>query len=245
MAYPTVASLISDAAAEMGLITADIVDPYASMDQNIVQLLRLLKSGGVAINKHRDWTHLRKEYTFATVNGTESYALPADFKSLLPNSGWNRSTSFPLGGPVGSDYWQFRKAVPVASTIVFMIRIWRGQMFFSPIPGSAQTIAYEYESTSWAGVAAAILPNGNTKDAPTLKDDVIFFDQLLMLTRLKLDFRKEKRFDTVSEQDAYDDALYAAESEDSPGSMIYLGGRSNGTPRKLDRWNLPDTGAGQ
>ncbi len=241
MAYDTVANLVSDAAIEMGLVTAAIADPFASTDQNIVQLLRLLKSGGRDLNKRRDWTHLRKEYTFGTVNGTESYALPADFKSLLPNSGWNRSTSFPLGGPVGSDYWQFRKAVPIASTIVFMIRIWQGQMFFSPVPGSAQTIAYEYESTSWAGAAAAVLPNGNTKDAPTTKDDVIFFDPLLIVKRLKLDFRKEKRFDTVSEQDAYDDVLYAAESEDSPASTIYLGGRSNRTPRRLDKWNLPDT----
>jgi hypothetical protein len=177
------------------------------------------------------------------VNGTEAYALPSDFRSLVANSGWNRSTSFPLGGPVGSEYWQFRKAVAVGGVLYTNIRIWKGQMWLEPTPSAVQTIAYEYQSNAWLGIAAATLPGGNTLDAPTDKAHVIFFDALLVVKRLKLDFRKAKGFDTAAEQDAYDDALYAAEAEDSPASTIYLGGRVGGI-RKLDRWNIPDTGVG-
>src|SRR6266481_4730387 len=112
MVYATVASLISDAAVELGLVSADIVDPYASTDPNILQLVRLLKSGGSSLARYREWSHLQKEFTFQTVNGQNAYPLlPTDFLSLVPNSGWNRTTQIPLGGPIGAQYWQFRKAV--------------------------------------------------------------------------------------------------------------------------------------
>lgn len=237
MSYETVATLISDAALELALVVAAIADPFASTEQNIVQLRQLLKSGGRDLAKRRDWRHLQKEYTFPTVNGTEAYALPADFRSLVPNSGWDRTTHLPVGGPVEAEYWQFRKAVTAGGVIYRNVRIWLGQMWLEPTPTSVEMIAYEYQSTSWLKTAAGAVP---TLDAPVAKDDVVYFDPLLVLRRLKRDFRRAKGFDVAGEENDYQEALYAAEAEDSPSSTIYIGGRKSRFHR-LDRHNLPDT----
>jgi hypothetical protein len=47
-AWDTVAEIVSDAAIELGLISAAISDPFASTDPNILQLIGLLKSGGAS-----------------------------------------------------------------------------------------------------------------------------------------------------------------------------------------------------
>jgi hypothetical protein len=113
-AWPTVASAINDAATELGLIQADIGDPYAATDPNVLQLLRLLKSAGRELAKRRKWTHLIKEYTFNLATNTQSYTIPSDFGSMIDDSGWDRSTRFPLTGPLDSQDWQFLQATPVA-----------------------------------------------------------------------------------------------------------------------------------
>lgn len=242
-AWDTVANLISDAAIELGIApnAAPITDPFASTDPNIRQLLAYLKSGGRDLTKRRNWTHLQKEFTFATVNGTAQYALPSDYRSLVPNTGWDRTTTRPLGGPVDGEYYQFVKAVPLVGTFIEYIRIWQGQIWLIPTPTAAETLAFEYNGSFWVKPSGQTSPTSST---PTLASDVVCFDPNLVVARLKLDFRRNKKLDTTEEQDAYDDALYAAELEDSPGRTIYIGGRRDKPPRRVDRWNIPDTGAG-
>lgn len=241
-AWPTVASAISDAAIELGIAAnaADIADPYASTDTNILQLLRLLKSGGRELVKHRLWTHLVKEYTFNLVAGTQSYALATDFRTMLDDSGWDRTTRFPLEGPISTEDWQFLQAIPIASNIVYRFRIWQNQLFVTPTPGAGvtDTVAYEYHSSSWVAVTAT--PTVPTKDAPTIASDVIAFDPRLVVARLKRDFRRNKKQDSQAEEDDYQAALFDAENEDSQARTIYLSGRSRRLPRKIDRWNIPD-----
>lgn len=237
--FPTVASVVSDAAVEMGLVQADIVDPFASADPNIFQLLRLLKSGGREIVKHREWTHLIKEYVFNLAAGVASYARPNDFRSIIADSGWDRTTRFPLSGPTSSEDWQFLQAVPIASNIAYKFREWQGQIFVTPTPGAGttDTMAYEYNSNSWIQPAGQAQP---TLDAPAAATDIVCFNPRLALARLKRDWRRNKKQDSQAEEDDYQAALFDAENDDSAGRTIYLGGRINRMPRKLDRWNLPD-----
>jgi len=239
-AWPTVASVVNDAATELGLIAADVVDPFASTDPNVLQLLRLLKSGGRELVKWRTWTHLIKEYTFNLAAATQSYAFPADLRSMIDDSGWDRSTRFPLEGPISTEDWQFLQAVPVASNIVYRFRLWQGQLFVTPTPGAGvvDVVAYEYNSSSWLAVTGA--PTVPVKDAPSVFSDVICFDPGLIVARLKRDWRRNKKQDSQSEEDDYQATLFNAENEDSAARTIYIGGRSGKGPRKLDRWNIPD-----
>jgi hypothetical protein len=236
--WKTAAEIVSDAAGELGLISADVADPFASAAGNALfyQLLKLLKKGGREIAAHREWKHLVKEFTFATVNGQEAYGLPADFRSLVADTEWNRSSRWPLG-LVTSQQWQAIKATTVTSTVALWCRVWQGLLYIYN-PPAGQTIAFEYNSTSW------VKPNGQLSpslDAPAAKDDVICFDASLVVARLKMDFRRGKKQDSQSEQDDYEAALNLAEIADSTGRTIYLGGKRSGRSRRLDKWNLPDT----
>lgn len=235
-AWKTVAEIVSDAAIELGLASRDIADPFASTDSNILQLLRLLRSGGRDLTKHRDWHHLQKEFTFSTVVGTNAYALPSDYRSIVDDSEWNRTAQRRLGLVSGQE-WQALAARSVANTLTLWFRIWQGQLFLKD-PADAQTIAFEYQSSSW------VKPNGQqspTSETPTAFDDVVCFSSSLAVTRLKRDFRRNKKQESQSEEEDYQAALNDAENEDAQGKTIYLGGRLSGRSRKIDRLNLPDT----
>jgi hypothetical protein len=238
--WQTVAQAISDAAVELGISPTDITDPFASTDPNVLQLIRLLKSGGRDIVKRREWTHLVKEYTFNLAAGVSAYALPSDFRSMIDDSQWDRSTRFPLEMPISSQDWQFLKAVPVASNIVYYGRLWQSQIQVTPTPGAGtvDTMAFEYNSNAW------IMPNGQslpTTNAPTLNTDTVCFDPTLVVARLKRDWRRNKKQDSQAEEDDYQTALFDAENDDSIAKTIYIGGgRSRRRHRMLDRWNLPD-----
>jgi hypothetical protein len=103
------------------------------------------------------------------VASTASYALPSDFRKMIPQSGWDRSTLLPMSGPVSSQVWQYRAAVTVTASILVEFRLWQGLMYLTPTPTSAETIAYEYLSTYWVATASNTLP---TLDAPTASTDV-------------------------------------------------------------------------
>lgn len=233
--WRAVAELVSDAAIELGLVRGPIVDPFASTDTNILQLLAVLKSGGRSMAKHRNWHHLEKEFTFPTIIGTNVYALPTDYRSFVDDSGWNRTTQLRLRGPLSPQEWQLLQARVAASLICEAFRIWQTQMFLWPVPGSVQTIAFEYQGSSWIRPAASMQPSSDT---PTAKDDVVCFDPALVVARLKMDFRRNKKQPSDSEQDDYENALSAAENEDAQGKTIFLGGRIGGV-HKISAWNLP------
>lgn len=235
--WDTVGHLVSAAAIELGLVSAPIADPFASRDPNIVQLLQFLTSGGRSLVKHRDWHHLQKEYTFQSLLGVEAYPLPADYRKMIDDTEWNRTTTIPLGGPLSGKDWQFLKARNQSLTVQVYFRIWQ-QQFFLRSPVSGQTIAFEYQSSDWV---ASATDNGPTQDAPAAAADIVCFDPLLVVARLKMDYRRNKKQDSQSEQDDYVEALAAAENEDAQGVTIYLGGRLNRGPRRIDRSNLPDT----
>jgi hypothetical protein len=238
--WATVATIISDAAIELGLISADITDPFASTDPNIIQLLRFLKSGGREIARAREWTHLDREYTFSTVSGTANYALPSDFRNLIAQSGWNRTTVWPLGGPVSSQDWQYRKASPVVGDISYAVRLWASQMYLNPTPTSTQTIAFEYLSTYWVKPSGQTSP---TSETPTVATDTICFDPNLIVRKLKLDFLKAKGLDTTTAQIDFDASLDSAKGEDADGPILSLGGYVDPL-HLLSGDNFPQTGYG-
>lgn len=238
LSWQTVADIVSDAAIEEGLISVTIDDPFTSTDQNIQQLLALLKSTGRAVVRERGWTHLTKEYTFQTVNGQAIYPLPADFREMVDQSGWNRTTRYALGGPIGAAMWQYAKAVTIAGTLQPWARFQGGNLSFTPTPVAAETIAFEYRTWFW------VKPHGQPEpslDAPTQATDVVCLNHALMVCALKLAWEKAKRMDTTTAQADYDRALAAAMNEDSPSPEIYLGGGGDGLPQP----NVPQTGIGQ
>lgn len=239
--WVTVAEIVSDTAIEEGLSATTIADPFASSDQNILQLLGLLKSAGRGVVRERGWTHLQSEYVFTTTPGQASYSLPPDFRSMIDQSGWNRTTAYQFGGPIGAATWQLLKAFPAVGTIAPWVRFEGGELSFSPTPTAAQTIAFEYRSWYWIRPAGRTNPSA---DAPSASTDVVCLNAPLMVCALKLAWEKAKRMDTTMAQADYDRALNAAMNEDSAAPEIPLG-KSGSSPAEEVWNNVPQTGIGQ
>jgi hypothetical protein len=235
----TAGDIINRTAVYVGLAAVD--DPYVSEDPSFILLRGLLTDVGQEIARLREWTHLQKEYTFLTVAGQEAYDLPADFRGMIDQTGWNRTSRFPLGGPLSPQEWQYLKGVGTGLTVTVLFRPVRQQMHLyagATIPAD-YTIAYEYLSSYW------VQPQGQseaTQAEPTASSDVVLFDPLLMTRALRVAFLKAKGFDSNAAQADYDRALELIKSEDSPSPVLSLnGGRG---VRMLGPRNLPETGYG-
>lgn len=241
--FGTVAQAISQAARELSLVAADISDPYAEADPNILLLTSLLTSAGREIIRDHQWTQSIAEHSFTTSAGVETYALPTGFLRMINQTGWDRTTRFPLGGPLSPQEWQFLQARLAAVTFRVLFRPLQGTLHIyagTTVPAS-HNIRFEYMSSLWVAVAAT--PTVGSKDAPTLATDVLLFDTHLMSRALKRAWKREKGFDTTTAEDDYQKALAAVMRDDSPAPTLNLSRRArNELP--IGEQSIPLTGFG-
>lgn len=240
--FDTTATVISQAARELSLVSADISNPYTSTDPNILLMTSLLTSAGKEIIREHNWSQSFLLKTFSTVAGTSTYDPPADFIRMVNQTGWNRTSRFPLGGPLTPSEWEFITTTGSGITTRLLFRFRNRKLEFvngSSTPGS-QTVAYWYMSSYW--VQASGQSAGN-KVAPTAATDTILFDSHLMVQALKLKFKEEKGFDTTAAQRAYDRALAAVMRDDQPAPVLSLNGNGH-ADHLLDGRSVPDSGFG-
>jgi len=164
--YATAGTIIERAAIELGL-SVPAATAYSSTDPIAIQLRGLLASAGQSLILDYGWSNLQKEHTFTTVAGTESYRLPDDFLQMCDQSGWNRTTRFPLGGPLSPQEWQYLKAAVVGVVFNVLIRMDGENMRLFPSNVSGHTIAYEYLSRDWVLQGGAFPAGPITHSATT------------------------------------------------------------------------------
>lgn len=239
--WDTASSIINDAAVELGLISADVTDPYASSDVNISLLRRHLKSLGQDLVRDHQWTHLQKQYMFATQSGLDTYELPHDFQRFIDQTGWNRTQRMPLMGPLSPQAWQQLQVMTSGGVVDVMYRIVGNELKLYPSPGDNNDVSYEYMSSSWVATGGLETP---TADAPVASGDTLWFDRRLLVCGLKLRWKRGKGFDTAAEQDDYDKALARAQGGDGAAPVLNLNLQPFAGNRVLDAANLPDTGLG-
>ncbi len=222
--FDTVATIVADVATEVGLGSPTV--SYASGDANVLQLLGLLKSTGRHLVKRYPWLQNLKEYTFTTTTAT-AYALPADFQSMVDQTGWDRTGDNPLthATPQG---WQHQKATDTASTISLISRVSHVpttgayQLELTAAPSAGLVVAFEYRSRYWVAVSAV---TAVTLDAPTAITDVVRLDTLLISRALKAAFLRAKGFDSTAALDDFISALDATRSETAgPSPVLPVGG---------------------
>jgi hypothetical protein len=245
VAFETVASIISDAAKQLGLVTSDIADPFSSTDQNVVQMLALLKSAGRTLAKKYAWSQLLSQWELTTVNGTSLYDLPGNFSRFVDQTGWNTSTRLPLGTVSPQQAQQ----VQVSTTVGMLWQSFRligGQLELIPSPTATQSLTLNYYSSTWVQLSdgGMISLYGPFWDRPAAADDVVRFDSELMIAALKLAFLGEKGFDTGKAADDFAEQLAATLEADRPAPVLRLGGCASPEGRLINGANVPDTGVG-
>lgn len=221
MSYATVATLINRACIELGLISSPVVNPLTATDPNLVLMRYLLNSLGERLVRDYQWRHLKKTGTFTTVSGQEQYALAGDFHRMVENTQWNRGTDLPLT-PLTSQGWQFVKAIDIAAAPEFFFRLVGSRepsIELNPLPGSGQTISYEYISLHWLIEPGETQPTNLEINSP---DDLAAFDIPVMVSGLKLAFREARGLDTAAYQNAFDKALNVALGNDTAAPTLSL-----------------------
>lgn len=242
MAWDTAANILNDAAAELGLLTTDLADPYASTDQSIIQLCRFLKGVGQALVDEYDWPHLQKTRTISTVNGVVNYELATDFSHWVDETAWNQATTLPLVGGVSGAVWRYVDATSATGSAYQLFRramsVATEEIAIYPTPPGEEDIEYEYVSRYWVGSEGS----APTAAAPTLGIDVCYLDRLLLIAAIKLRWREAKGFDTTADERIYLKALERAKSKATSAPVLSLS--PSGGEHLIDACNVPDTGYG-
>lgn len=243
LGFDTAGSLINDAAVQCGLTA--VTDPYASTDANFILLRTLLKRVGSDLwsAKEGGWSWFQQSTSFVTVQGTNNYALPADFGGMQDQSGWNRTNRLPLGGPLSPQEWQYLKARLVGVVFTVLFRPMQQRIYLYPdtdTPGG-YTIAYEYLSRYWAQ------PYGQTSatlEAPTAATDTVLFDREVVIAGLEKEFLAKRGFDTTKVDADYEARLAACLAKDAAAPILRLNNRDEWVEPLLGQQNVPFTGFG-
>lgn len=220
----TLLSITTAAVDELGNIARPSA-VFTSSDRTVQRMVALSNREGKDIVASAQWTILQRLYTFATVNGTQEYALPSDYSRLLITTEWNRSAATPLIGPLSPEQWQAIEsggvsAVPFGGNYRIMRSAVSGnsRMFrITPTPTSAQTLGFEYISTNWCASSG-----GTAQSAWAADTDVTIVDPDLMTLGLIVRFKRAIGLDYASEADEYSNMLATKSAQDRPAPVLSM-----------------------
>ena len=191
---------------------------------------------------HR-WQALKREWQLPTVAGQTLYELPVDFDSLIDQTSWNTSSSFPMVGPATDSQWQTMVGRSSASTTFAMLyRIIGDKLELSSSPGDSQQLSLLYNSRAWVRLENSPPDNPLYADAPVSDGDTIMFDPELMVAAVQYGFMAAKGFDTTSIAQQFERMLEAAIDADEDAPTLSLAPSSNSG--LISQCNVPDTGYG-
>ena len=233
-------SICVDAATSCGFPAP--VSIVGSSDKTAKQLLSLAIREGNYLSTKKDWSRLVSEHTFTLTTADQDYALPADFRWIIPNTTYNRDDNRIVLNPISSQDWQFLKAWTSIAGLTRRARIRANQLEFEETITSAdngKTIAFEYLSSYWADTAAG----GAEKSKFTLDTDVALIDEELMTLGLIWRFRRAKGLEFESEQSEYMAQVNVIKAADGGATTLSM----NATTAKslsLTNPNIPDSGYG-
>lgn len=236
--YDTVANIVSQVAVQCGL--GEVSDVFASTDPNIVRMRGLLTTAGRRLVLKHPWLQTIKEHTFTTTVAT-SYSLPADFLSMVDQSGWNRTSRNELRA-ASSQEWQYLKATQtgVTFTTIFKPGDLTLQLWPQP-PTAGETIAFEYRSRYWVRATASSAPD---KDAPTVNTDVLHLEAELVKAALKLEWLGDMGFPVDKALSDLKSVLFDTQSVNKNAAPVLSLNCGTIRERLLDESNAPSSGLG-
>jgi hypothetical protein len=243
MAYnwETAGVLINDAAIELGLIASEIADVYASTDQNIILLRRLLTREGRRLIRAYPWFVYEDEFT--TDGVTSFWDLPSEaslsdnFLMIRSDTLWNTTQNKRCIGPVSPEQWAHltgSTSTDSATKKLTFRMLLPAMVEFVEAPDDGDVFKYQYQPSGWVSAVDGT--------RPVAHGNVITFDAPLVVAALKLAFLKNKGFDTTAAAIDYEECFAFAKAL-YPGPTLNLTGGS-GDARMLDEANIPETGFG-
>jgi hypothetical protein len=247
--FQTIGDIINRVAVGVGLDRVN--DPFAVDDPMFVQLRTLTNECGedLIMVEGQQWQQLERTYAFTTAPGdTGSYDLPTDFGYMIDQTMWQKASpgpaAYPLLGPGSPQWWSYLQGTQLYNVTLFAwFRQVVGKMELWPQPPAVGIpISYKYTSRHWVQDTTTT-PN-TYKDFVERAADLVLFEPILFVKKLKLAFLTAKGFDTTKAQDEYDVALNTVGGRDKPAPVLSLNGPVTMAPPLLSHLNVPETGIG-
>lgn len=244
MGYATAGEIIGRAVVQCGCLSLSqsqvaSFDPWSSTEPNVILMVEYLRTLGRGVAKKVKAGRIT-EATITTAASATTYAVPADYESMVDGTAWDRSGTRPLYGPVTPQFNQWYKAWRGGTGAYIPFRLQGPQIEFPEAPTNGLTLKYEYISSYWVRSTGSAVPD---KEYPTVYTDVVLIDDELMVLGLRLMWSEHRGFDTTVLAKEYADELNDAIGTASGGQTLSLNGPGF-ADRLVDGDNLPITGWG-
>ena len=209
-----------------------------STDRTARQMLALLNEVGNYLVRKHDWRLLTKERSITTTaTETQTNALPADFKRIVPDSMWNRTRLLPVVGPVSPQQWQALEVKTVPQiTPIWRVRNGTRALLLLPVPAAGEQVYFEYVSSGWV-----LADDGVTYSSSFSADtDTMLFDEELMKAGLRYYFLQAKGLDFSVAKAEFFDAFDNEKVDDGGKRSVNMGGSRTFSPSNPPWPILPD-----
>ena len=238
----TANDVINRVAVEVGL-NAD-VNPVGSTDEAFVQIRYLLDSAGQELVQLHNWQILQEEYSFTTQNGdTGVYDLPDNFSHMIDQTGWDRTNSVPVGGPLSSQDWAYAVGRDLVSQSIYAsFKLQNNKLELYPQPPPVgMDVTFEYMSRNWVSNNVNLTDRSDTVDAGS---DIILFEPILIVKFLKCKVLEAKGFDATSARMEFENVFDSITGKDEGASILSASNNARGFPYLQPYRNTGDTGYG-
>lgn len=236
----TANDIINRAALECGITPT--ASPFTSTDETFVQLSGLLNSAGQEMVELHPWQGLRKKLTFTTADGDSGiYDLPDDFSYMIDQTGWNKSSRLPIGGPLSAQVWAYLDGLDVLDQplyITFQIEENRLNLWPQPPPAGIE-IAFQYQSRNWSKNPSTEI----TSDTVIQGSDLVVYEPILIIKMLKAMFLSAKGFDAGPARLEFETMFLSRTGKDSGAPVLSASSGAMAVPL-LSANNAPWTGYG-
>ena len=187
----------------------------SSTDTQVKQILALLNQGGAAIARRHEWQALIGEATFTTVADDDQGALTtiiganANFRRIIDETIWNRSTQRIVVGPLYAAERQGRLAIVTAGPFSeYSIR--GGHLLFDPIPTAGESCYFEYLSNNWCTDSTG----ATSRSYFTQDEDLSLFDDELHMVDLQWRWNKAKGLEYAEDFNEFEAMLIDRMTDD-------------------------------
>lgn len=146
-----------------------------------------------------------------------AYNLPADWDRQIPQTEWDRTNRWPLMGPESSQDWQSFRSGIVYSGPRQRFRIANNAVNVVPDPPNGLMFAYEYVSSNWI-----IAQDGTRKASFTADTDSPIFDDSLLITGLKAQWKAAKGLDGTFDLSEFRTLLETLKGQDKSAPVLSM-----------------------
>lgn len=209
----TLLSTVQNAMALCSLTVPSAV--YASQDDLVKQMVRLLYVEGRDLLKRHDWNGLITVVTFTcSASNAQTGQPPTAFDRFSRGSDiWNASNDWPLHGPANAEEW----ADLIVRTETSLPQYWRliNGVLNIEQPRSGDSIRYEYIANTWIKQA------GTTRSTDLAGDtDTFMLPERLLELGLVWRFKQAKGLDYAEDMRTYGIALQDEIQSDRGGRRV-------------------------